>query len=68
MMLNYIHKISSVRVYLPKDLRSSDSKFTVGKSIKVHTRGSGAGWNIMRPVSGSREAVSTRLTFTGPCG
>ena len=34
-MLNYLTKFSSVRLYVPKDLRSSDSRFSVRKSIEA---------------------------------
>ena len=34
-MLNYLTKLSSVRLYIPKDLRSSDSRFSVRKSIEA---------------------------------
>ena len=34
-MINYLSKLSSVRVYLPKDLRPSDNRFSVGKSVQV---------------------------------
>ena len=34
-MLNYLTKLSSVRLYVPKDLRSADSRFSVRKSIEA---------------------------------
>ena len=34
-MLHYLTKLSTVRLYLPKDLRPSDNRFSVGKSIQV---------------------------------
>ena len=34
-MLNYLTKLSSVRLYVPKDLRSSDSRYSVRKSIEA---------------------------------
>ena len=36
-LLNLVKAISSVRLYIPKDLRSLDSRQSVGKSIKVST-------------------------------
>lgn len=36
-MLHLVKAISSVRLYIPKDLRSLDSRQSVGKSIKVST-------------------------------
>ena len=36
-MLHLVKGISSVRLYIPKDLRSLDSRQSVGKSIKVST-------------------------------
>ena len=32
-MLNYLTKLSSIRLYVPKDLRSADSRYSVRKSI-----------------------------------
>lgn len=38
-MLKYLTKMSSIRLYIPKDLRSSDSRFSVRKSIEaVHKK------------------------------
>jgi len=38
-MLCHLSKLSSVRLYIPKDLRSSDSRYSVRKSIEeVHKR------------------------------
>ena len=34
MLLKHITKMSSVRLYLPKDLRPADNRFSVGKSIR----------------------------------
>jgi len=34
-LLNLVKRISSVRLYIPKDLRSPDSRQSVGKSIQV---------------------------------
>ena len=34
-LLHLVKAISSVRLYIPKDLRSLDSRQSVGKSIKV---------------------------------
>ena len=36
-LLHLVKAISSVRLYIPKDLRSLDSRQSVGKSIKVST-------------------------------
>ena len=36
-LLHLVKAISSVRLYIPKDLRSIDSRQSVGKSIKVST-------------------------------
>ena len=36
-LLHLVKAISSVRLYIPKDLRSLDSRQSVGKSIKVRT-------------------------------
>lgn len=35
-MLHNLNKISTVRLYLPKDLRSSDNRLSVDKSIEVN--------------------------------
>ena len=38
-IINHLTKLSSVRLYLPKDLRSSDTRHSVRKSIQeVHKR------------------------------
>ena len=38
-LLSYLNKLSSVRIYLPKDIRSSDNRHMVRKSIQeVHKR------------------------------
>lgn len=37
-MLHYLTKLSTVRLYLPKDLRPSDNRFSVGKSVQVSQR------------------------------
>lgn len=38
-MLKHLSKLSSVRLYVPKDLRSSDSRYSVRKAIEeVHKR------------------------------
>lgn len=34
-MLDHLTKLSSVRLYVPKDLRSSDSRYSVHKSIEA---------------------------------
>ena len=34
-LLQLVKAISSVRLYIPKDLRSLDSRQSVGKSVKV---------------------------------
>lgn len=34
-MLHYLTKLSSIRLYVPKDLRSSDSRYSVRKSIEA---------------------------------
>ena len=36
-LLQLVKAISSVRLYIPKDLRSLDSRQSVGKSVKVGT-------------------------------
>ena len=36
-LLHLVKAISSVRLYIPRDLRSLDSRQSVGKSIKVST-------------------------------
>ena len=35
MLLHLVKAFSSVRLYIPKDLRSLDSRQSVGKSVKV---------------------------------
>ena len=38
-MLRHLSKLSSVRLYVPKELRSSDSRYSVRKSVEeVHKR------------------------------
>lgn len=49
-MLHYIAKISSVRVFLPKDLRGADSRFTVGKSIQEVQKRFPHGLPLLDPV------------------
>ncbi|XP_019852783.1 PREDICTED: superkiller viralicidic activity 2-like 2 [Amphimedon queenslandica] len=49
--LNSLHKLSSVRVYLPKDLRPSDSRFMVGKSIDEVIKRFPDGLPLLDPVA-----------------
>ena len=35
MLLNFIKKISSVRIYIPADLRPADNRYSVSQSVQV---------------------------------
>ena len=50
MLLKHITKMSSIRLYLPKDLRSSDNRFSVGKSIQEVIRRFPDGVPLLDPI------------------
>ena len=49
-LLKHITKMSSIRLYLPKDLRSSDNRFSVGKSIQEVIRRFPDGVPLLDPI------------------
>lgn len=50
MMLKHLAKFSSVRLYVPKDLRSSDSRYSVYKAMEAVEKKFPDGLPLLDPV------------------
>ncbi len=49
-MLRHLSKLSSVRLYVPKDLRSSDSRYSVYKSLEEVQKRFPDGLPLLDPI------------------